>query len=342
GHSHPAVVKAVKEQAELYMHVMVYGDFVLSPQVQLAQALASRLPSPLESVYFVNSGAEAIEGAMKLAKKGTGRHQIIACANAYHGSTHGAASLMSDERFTQPFMPLLPGVGFIEFNKFEDLEHITDQTAAVVMETVQGEVGLRAPVKEYLPALRNRCTEVGALLVLDEIQAGYGRTGSLFAFQQFDIVPDILCLAKAMGGGMPLGAFIASKELMGSLAHSPALSHITTFGGHPVSCAAGLAVIHTIENEHLVESIPEKSALFRTKLKHSRIRSLRHCGLWFALEFEDHTIVQEVVYRGLKKGILVDWFLFNDHSVRLCPPLTISIDQIEQACQIILSILDDL
>jgi acetylornithine/succinyldiaminopimelate/putrescine aminotransferase len=342
GHCDPQVVKAVQDQVEKYMHTMVYGEFVLSPQVLLAQILAEHLPTPLESVYFVNSGTEAVEGALKLAKKVTGRFELIACKNAYHGSTHGAMSLMSAETYTMPFRPLLPAVRFIEYNNLVDLDSITTQTAAVIVETVQAESGLIVPAPGYLKHLAMRCREVGALLILDEIQCALGRTGYLWAFQQYDIVPDILLLAKALGGGMPIGAFISSKEHMQRLAVDPALGHITTFGGHPVNCAAALAAFQSLMFQNLIAQVPQKSKLFLRLLPHPRIKEIRHCGLWFALDLGDSDLLHRAVDLALAKGLLIDWFLFNDRSLRLAPPLIISIDEIELACARIHEVLDAL
>ncbi len=340
GHAHPSVLEATKAQIDRYMHTMVYGDFILNPQVRLAQTLQARLPEQLDSVYFVNSGAEAIEGAIKLAKKITARKTLIAARNAYHGSTHGAISLMSESKYTQPFRPLLPGVKFIEFNDFGHLAMIDDDVAAVVLETVQAETGIKTPHEGYLEAVSHKCKEVGALLILDEIQAGYGRTGSFCAFEQHHVVPDILCLAKALGGGMPLGAFISSREKMSTLSNDPALAHLTTFGGHPVSCAAALAALQVVEDEDLIATVPSKAKLFLNSLHHPLIKSVRHCGLWFAVDLGDPELLQRVVSTCIRKGILVDWFLFNEESIRICPPLIITEEEILESCQILLEVLD--
>jgi acetylornithine/N-succinyldiaminopimelate aminotransferase len=278
GHCHPAVVAAVQEQAANYMHIMVYGEFVQSPQVNFAKALADVLPSNLNCTYFVNSGTEAVEGAMKLAKRYTNRSEIIACFNSYHGSTQGALSLMGNEEFKQAYRPLLPGISFINYGALPDLNLITSNTAAVFVETIQGEAGIRVADQAYFEALRKKCTETGALLVLDEIQCGFGRTGKMFGFEHFNIVPDILLLAKGIGGGMPIGAFISSREIMISLATNPILGHITTFGGHPVSCAAGLATLQTILNENIVAGVTEKGQLFKKLLKHPAIKEVRGIG----------------------------------------------------------------
>lgn len=338
GHRHPAVQTAVQQQLDRYWHTLVYGEFVLSPQVQLASLLAECLPG-LDSVYFVNSGAEATEGAMKLAKRATGRAEIIACRRAYHGSTQGAASLMDPPDFTLAYQPLLPGIRHIDFNQMADIEMITSRTAAVIVETVQGEAGVRRPDPVWLQALRNRCTAVGALLVLDEIQAGCGRTGFLFAFEAFDIVPDLLLLAKGFGGGMPIGAFIARRELMQVLSHDPPLGHITTFGGHPVSAAAALATLQVLLESDLIDRVPEKEALFRQLLVHPAIREVRSAGLWLAIDLGEAEQVQRAIRHCLAKGVITDWFLFNDHSLRIAPPLTISEAEIRMACQVLLEAL---
>lgn len=341
GHSYPAVVEAVKKQAEQYMHTLVYGEYVLAPQVNLANLLTSQLPDTLDSVYFVNSGAEAVEGGLKLAKRYTGRHEIIACRNAYHGSTQGAASLMSPQTFNRAFAPLLPGIRHISFNNTEDLDKITENTACVIMEPIQAEAGVISPVPGYLEAVRRRCDETGTLLIFDEVQTAYGRTGSLFAFQKYRVTPDILLLAKGFGGGMPLGAFIASRNIMQTLTHDPVLGHITTFGGHPVSCAAALATLEVLlSNTHLVEGVPGKENLFISMLQHESIRELRHDGLWLAMDLGTFSNVQKLIQYGLGQGLITDWFLFNDHSVRIAPPLIIQPDEIKHACEILLKGLD--
>ncbi|MCL4109257.1 UNVERIFIED_CONTAM: hypothetical protein GTU68_063025 [Idotea baltica] len=342
GHCHPKVVKAVQEQAATFMHTMVYGEFVLSPQVLLAEALCTLLPPELNSVYFVNSGAEAVEGALKLAKRVTGRYEIIACKKSYHGSTYGAMSLMSEATFTQPFAPVLPGIKFIDFNSLPDLDQITNRTAAVIVETVQGESGLQLPDPKYLKALASKCKEVKAMLILDEIQCGFGRTGHMFAFSQFGIKPDILLLAKALGGGMPIGAFISAREHMSTLSHNPALGHITTFGGHPVNCAAGLANLQVFHQEGLVENVAEKAKKFAELLPHPLIKEIRQAGLWFALDLKDPIVLQKAVHLGLERGLLFDWFLFNDHSIRIAPPLIITMAEIEIACETLHEIFDSL
>ena len=336
GHRHPAVVEAAKAQLDKYLHTLVYGEFVLAPQVQLAELLARCLPDPLDSVYFVNSGTEATEGAMKLAKRYTGRYEIVACKKAYHGSTQGAASLMWPRDFTQGYHPLLPGIRHIEYNCEWCLQQITEKTAAVIMETVQGEWGIRPPVEGYLQKVRERCNEAGALLIFDEIQAGYGRTGSLFAFEQYGVVPDILLLAKGMGGGMPIGAFVASRAVMSALSDNPILGHITTFGGHPVSCAAALATLKALLESGLIQQVKAKEQLFLELLQHPAIVEVRSAGLWMAVELESFEVVQAVIGHCLEKGLITDWFLFNSCSLRIAPPLIITEEQIRWACGVIL------
>lgn len=336
GHSNPLVVQAIKDQVDKYMHLMVYGEYVQTPQVKFAEKLVSILPDNLQSVYFVNSGAEAVEGALKLAKRYTGRHQIIACKNSYHGSTHGALSVMGNEDFKQAYRPLLPGVGFINFNAIEDLQQITEQTACVIIETVQGEAGIRVPDLAYMQALRKRCNETGTLLILDEIQAAMGRTGKLFAFEHFGIVPDILLLAKALGGGMPIGAFVSSNQIMGALKENPILGHITTFGGHPVCCAAGLAALEVLLDENLVNTVAEKEALMRSLLVHPAIKAIRGKGLMMALELENFDQNKKIIDRCIANGVITDWFLHCDNSMRLAPPLIITPNEIKKACAVII------
>ena len=340
GHRYPSVLQAIDNQLNKYLHTLVYGEFVLSPQVQLATLLSQILPDNLDSVYFTNSGTEATEGAMKLAKRYTGRSEIIAMKNAYHGSTQGALSLNSDTYFTQPFRPLLPDIRHITFDCEYCLRQITEKTAAVFAETIQGEAGVMPPTEGYLKALKNRCDEVGALLVLDEIQAGMGRTGTLWAFEQYDFVPDILLLAKGLGGGMPIGAFISSKKIMWSLTNDPILGHITTFGGHPLSCAAGYATLKTLVETDLVAQAEQKGNLFKKLLVHSKIKSVRQVGLWLAVELENFDILQEVIQNCLANGLLTDWFLFNNRSLRIAPPLIITEEEIRWACDVILKAID--
>jgi acetylornithine/N-succinyldiaminopimelate aminotransferase len=342
GHSNPLVIKAVQQQAQQYMHLMVYGEFIQSPQVMLAKQLAECLPSNLCSTYFVNSGSEAVEGALKLAKRYTGRSNIVAFNNAYHGSTHGALSLMNTENSKRVFRPLLPGVTHIRFNSLDDLYCIDTTTACVVVEPVQAEAGVIVPDGGFLNALRDRCTEVGALLIFDEIQTGMGRTGYLFALQKYGVVPDILMLAKAFGGGMPLGAFISSREIMQTLSHSPILGHITTFGGHPVSCAAALASLSVIQHQELFKGVTEKATLF-TKLlgTHPAVQEVRSSGLIMAFELGTFAKVQRLIKRALEKGVVLDWFLFCSTAFRIAPPLTITHPEIQEACDAILWALDE-
>jgi acetylornithine/succinyldiaminopimelate/putrescine aminotransferase len=341
GHRHPAVEAAVTRQLQRYWHTMVYGEYVLAPQVQLAGLLTENLPPRLDCVYFVNSGSEATEGAMKLAKKYTGRAEIVACHNAYHGSTQGSASLMSPATFTQPYHPLLPGIRHISFNDLGSLCEITRHTAAVIVEPVQAEAGVILPEKAFFTALRQRCDETGALLIFDEIQTGFGRTGSLFAFGQLGVVPDVLLLAKGMGGGMPIGAFVASRELMATLASAPPLGHITTFGGHPVCCAAAHATLRTLLDSGLIGQVKAKEQVFQKELAHPAIVEVRSAGLMLAVELASFDTVMRVVRGCLARGIVVDWFLFNQHSLRIAPPLIISISEIRSACHSILEVLEE-
>ena len=335
GHRHPAVTAAIKEQVDKYLHVLVYGEFIQSPQVQYAKLLADNLPASLNSVFFTNSGTEATEGAMKLAKRVTGRSQLIAFKNAYHGSTQGALSIMGDEYWRNAFRPLLPDILHLEYNAMESLDFITAKTACVIAETVQAEIGVITPAKEWLQALRKKCDAHGVLLILDEIQAGFGRTGSIWAFEQFNIVPDILLLGKALGAGMPLGAFIADRQLMWTLTDNPVLGHITTFGGHPVSCAAGLAGFKALMEEGYIKEVKQKEQLFKKLLVHPKIKAVRSAGLWMALKFDSFETNKKIIDNCLQKGVLTDWFLFAPDCLRIAPPLTISEKQIEDACSII-------
>lgn len=340
GHNHPAIVSAVQEQAGQFMHTLVYGEMVLSPQVKLAEKLTAHLPISLDNVYLTSTGTEATEGAMKLAKRYTGRHEICAFKDAYHGSTQGAMSLMSDEYFTGPYRPLLPGIRFLQFAEESELNRITDQTAAVVIETVRAESGIHKPPEGYLGKLRDRCNEVGALLIFDEIQAGYGRTGSMFAFSQFDVIPDILLLGKGFGGGMPLAAFVSSRDIMTALSHDPVLGHITTYGGHPVSCAAGLAVLETLTSSDLISAVSAKEQIYRSRLQHPLIQAVRSAGLWLAVELSSFDEVRAVIRHCIDRGLITDWFLFNDRSLRICPPLNISIEDIHVSIDILLESMD--
>jgi len=340
GHRHPSVVKAIKDQADKYLHLMVYGEYIQSPQVKLAGVLADLLPEKLNNCYFVNSGSEAVEGALKLAKRFTGRKKIVAFKNAYHGSSHGALSVIGDKSYQIPFEPLLPGVEHIEFNSINDLKVITAETACVIIEPVQGEAGIIVATQEFLTALRKRCDETGALLIFDEIQTGMGRTGTMFAFEKYSLIPDVLLLAKGLGGGMPIGAFISSREIMQTLTVNPVLGHITTFGGHPVSCAAALASLGVILDEKLAESVQTKSDLFVKLLSKSPfITEIRVLGLMIALQLDNYAHVKKVIDYCIEEGVIIDWFLFNDSSIRIAPPLTISEDQIREACQVILKAL---
>ena len=336
GHRHPKVIEAIQKQLDAYLHVMVYGEFVESPQVQYAKLLTEHLPASLNSVYFTNSGAEAVEGAMKLAKRVTNRTQIIAFKNSYHGSTQGALSIMGNEYWRNAFRPLLPDILHLEYNSFDSLNEITGQTACVIAENVQAEAGIIVPTIEWMQALRKKCTETGVLLVLDEIQAGFGRTGKLWGFEHFDIVPDILLLGKALGGGMPLGAFVADKKLMWALTENPVLGHITTFGGHPVCCSAGLAAMKVLLKEGMINEVLQKEELFRSLLVHPKIKAVRSFGLWMAVEFDSFEICKKVIDTCLSKGLMTDWFLFTPNCLRISPPLTISDEQIKKACNTIL------
>ncbi|MBL7697598.1 MAG: aspartate aminotransferase family protein [Chitinophagaceae bacterium] len=340
GHRHPAVVKAIKEQAEKYLHVLVYGEMIETPQVQYARLLTEHLPGPLDSVYFTNSGAEAVEGAMKLAKRVTNRTNIISFNSSYHGSTQGALSIMGDEYWRNPFRPLLPSIYHFDYNDPLVIDAIDKNTACVVMETVQAERGVFAPSVSWIQAVRSRCSEVGALLILDEVQVGFGRTGTLWGFEQFDVVPDILLLGKALGGGMPLGAFIASRELMTNLSHDPVLGHITTFGGHPVCCAAGLAAFKVLTEKKIVSKVAKKAKLFVQLLQHRLIKEVRSCGLLVAVEFADESVTKNIISYCIENGVLTDWFLFAPHCMRIAPPLNISSKEIKKACEVIIRGLD--
>lgn len=336
GHRHPKVIEAIKNQLDKYLHVTVYGEYIQAPQVLFAEKLNAVLPENLSSVYFTNSGAEATEGALKLAKKYTNRSQIISFHDAYHGSTHGALSVMGNEYYKQAYRPLLPDIQFIKLNSLPDLEQITFETAAVILEAIQGEAGVRIPEMEYLRALRRKCNETGALLIFDEIQTGFGRTGKLFAFENFGVVPDILLLAKGMGGGMPIGAFISSKEKMDVLKDNPILGHITTFGGHPVSCAAGLASLETILEENLIDGVEEKEQLFRSLLKHPKIKEIRGKGLMLSIQLDNFAQVEAVSKACVENGVIIDWFLHCDTAMRIAPPLIITQDEIKFASEVIL------
>ena len=346
GHGNRAVIEAVQRQAADYMHIMVYGEMVERPQVEFARLLAETLPEPLDTVYFLNSGAEAVEGALKLAKRYTARTEMIAMRRAYHGSTHGAMSMMGapeGEEWKNAFRPLLPDTKAIRYNSFEDLEHITERTACVLCEPVQGEAGVRPPVDGYLQALRKRCTEVGALLIFDEIQTGMGRCGEMFAMQKYGVTPDIVCLAKALGGGMPLGAFVSSQEIMSTLTHDPVLGHITTFGGHPVCCAAGLAAMKFLLENKIVEDVERKGALYEELLKdHPAVKEIRRSGLLLAVELGESEKLYRIMDLFIEQGIMSDWFLYCDTAFRISAPLVITDDEIRDSVRIIRNCLDRL
>jgi acetylornithine/N-succinyldiaminopimelate aminotransferase len=335
GHRHPDVVAAIKKQADEYLHIMVYGELVQSPQAQYARLLSEHLPATLDCVYFTNSGTEATEGALKLARRATGRTDIVCCNNSYHGSTMGALSVMGDEYWRNAYRPLLPGVWHHNYNSPELINAINEHTACVIIETIQAESGVLPPDTEWLKQLRKKCTDTGTLLIFDEIQCGFGRTGKLWGFAHYDVVPDILLLGKALGGGMPLGAFVASHALMQQLTDNPVLGHITTFGGHPVCCAAGMAGMKALLNEQLIATVAEKEKLFHSLLKHPKIKAVRSKGLLIAVELESPERVIEVLQKCLRKGLFSDWFLFAPHCIRIAPPLTITSDEIRLACEII-------
>ncbi|MBT6014243.1 MAG: aspartate aminotransferase family protein [Flavobacteriales bacterium] len=340
GHSNPIITNAVKEQLDRYSHVMVYGEYVQSPQYKLAQLLADNLPKNLSSTYFVNSGTEAIEGAMKLAKRATGRSEIISCKDSYHGSTQGALSIMGNEEHKAKYRPLLPHCNQIIFNDENSLDSITKKTAAVVIELIQGGTGFITPTNNFLQKVRIKCNETGTLLIFDEIQTCYGRLGTLFGFEKYDVIPDILCIAKGMGSGMPIGAFISSWELMNLLTFEPKLGHITTFGGHPINCAASLACLEHLLTSKLMQEIDKKEQLFRTHLKHPKIKAIRGKGLMLAIEFEDEKLAQKVVEQSLENGLILFYFLFTKTAIRITPPITITQEEIIKGCEIIKEILE--
>jgi len=341
GHRHPKVIAAIQQQLDAYLHIMVYGEFVEAPQVRYAKLLTEYLPASLNSVYFTNSGTEAVEGAMKLAKRVTNRTQIIAFNQSYHGSTQGALSIIGDEYWRNAFRPLLPDVLHLAYNNFDSLNEITGQTACVVAETVQAEAGIKAPDTAWIQALRKKCADTGTLLILDEIQAGFGRTGKLWGFEHFDIVPDILLLGKALGAGMPLGAFIADKKLMDVFTDNPVLGHITTFGGHPVCCAAGMAGMKALLEEGWIGKAKGKEELLTSLLIHPKIKTVRSFGLWMAVEFDSFETNKKVIDACIANGVLTDWFLFAPNCLRISPPLIISEEQIEKACEIIIKVCND-
>jgi acetylornithine/succinyldiaminopimelate/putrescine aminotransferase len=341
GHRHPVVIKAIKDQLDKHMHVMVYGEYIQSTPNLLARKLVSLLPPALNCCYFVNSGTEANEGALKLAKRYTGRSEIISFRKSYHGSTHGSLSVSGNEVKKAAFRPLLPDVRFLTFNNIEELQDITDRTACVIIETIQGDAGVRIPSKEFMKALRQKCSDTGALLILDEIQCGMGRTGMLFAFEHFEIVPDIVTVAKAFGGGLPIGAFISERDIMKVLSHDPMLGHITTFGGNPVCCASALATLEVIETENLLAGVEAKGQLFEQRLVHPAIREVRRIGLLFAVDFESADLVSAIVEEGKKLGVICYWFLSHPNSFRIAPPLTITYDEIEESCTSILKAIEN-
>jgi acetylornithine/succinyldiaminopimelate/putrescine aminotransferase len=340
GHRHPKVIEAIQKQLDAYLHIMVYGEFIETPQVQYAKLLTEHLPDSLNSVYFTNSGAEAAEGAMKLAKRFTERTQIIAFNSSYHGSTQGALSLIGSEYWRNAFRPLLPGVLHYNYNSPDAVNAINEEVACVVIETVQGEAGIISPKTEWIKALRDKCSETGTLLILDEVQAAFGRTGKLWGFEHFDVVPDILLLGKALGGGMPLGAFIANRNIMSALSENPVLGHITTFGGHPVCCAAGFAAMQALIDERIVNEVKSKQELFGALLVHTRITGVRSFGLWLAVEFDSFETNKKVIDGCIRAGVLTDWFLFAPNCLRISPPLIISKQQIENACGILMRCMD--
>ena len=341
GHSHPKVVNAIKEQADRYLHVMVYGEYAQEKPVALCQLLAEATPAPLEVTYLVNSGAEAIDGALKLAKRYTGREEIISMKNSYHGNTHGALSVSGNEVHKREFRPLLPMISFIEFNNEEEFSKITEKTACVIAETIQGAAGFLTPSQNYFKNLKKRCEEVGALLILDEIQPGFGRTGKLFSFEHYDMVPDILVMGKGMGGGVPVGAFMSSAEIMKSLQHSPKLGHITTFGGNPLIAAASYATLKEVLDSGLMNEVNEKEALFRELLVHPKIKKVNGRGLMLAVELESPDYTLKVAKRCMEKGLIVFWQLYRNEFMRISPPLTLTQNEIRKGCQIILQALDE-
>ena len=342
GHGNPHVIKAIKEQADRHTHVMVYGEYVQSKQVQFAKKICGLLPESLNSVYFVNSGSEAVEGALKLAKRYTGRKEIISFKGAYHGSTHGALSVMGDDTLKTPYGPLLPGIKILPYNDTTALRTITEKTACVIIEPIQGEGGTIVPDRSFLKALQKRCKETTSLLIVDEIQTGFGRSGKLFAFEHFGIKPDIMTIGKAMGGGLPLGGFVANRKIMQVLADNPPLGHITTFGGHPLCCAAGLAALDVLINDKFHEQAAQKEKLFRTLLKHPSIKEIRGKGLMLAVEFNNEELCKKAIGVCLKKGIIVDWFLFCPTAMRIAPPLIIQEKEIKHACTVIISALKEI
>lgn len=341
GHGNPHVIEAVKKQAEAYMHLIVYGEFIETPQVAYAKRLTDFLPPALNTLYFTNSGAEATEGAMKLAKRATGRSKIIAFNNSYHGSTQGALSLMGDEYWRNAFRPLLPDIHHFNYGSQEAVDTIDDNTACILLETVQAESGINKPPLGWLQAVRQKCTNTGALMILDEIQAGFGRAGTLWAFEQYGLVPDVLLLGKALGGGMPLGAFVAGHALMNLLTHNPVLGHITTFGGHPVSCAAGLAAFDVLLEGNYISSIAQKEQILNTCLVHPAIQQVRVAGLWAAVKLADFDTNKAVIHKCIERGLITDWFLFAPDCLRIAPPLIITEEELINACQVIVEVVEE-
>lgn len=346
GHRHPKIIQAIHDQVDKYLHLMVYGEYIQTPQILLAEALVKTLDKGcrkypvLDNVYFTNSGTEAVEGAMKLAKRYTGRQEIISCVNAYHGATQGALSLSGSENFKRNYRPLLPEIKQIKHGNFEDIQLISCKTAAIFIEIIGGESGVRVPDYQYFIELRKHCDLTGTLLIIDEIQTGFGRTGTFWAFEQFGFYPDVLLCAKGMGGGMPIGAFIANQKVMAVFKNNPILGHITTFGGHPVSAAASLATLNVIYEEKLLDDVKRKAQIFKDLLVHEKIKEIRNQGLMMAVEFEDFYTLKPIIDRAIEKGIITDWFLFCDNSMRIAPPLIITDDEIRKACKVILSVID--
>ncbi len=341
GHRHPKVMKAIRDQLDKYLHLMVYGEFIQDSTVDLARDLASVLPDRLSTAYFVNSGSEAIEGSLKLAKRYTGRNEIIAFKHGYHGSSHGALSVMGNEEYKRAFRPLIPGIKLLDFNRLDQIKRITDRTACVLLEPIQGEAGIRIADKIFLEKVRQKCDETGAMLIFDEVQTGFGRTGTFFAFESFGVIPDIIALAKGLGGGMPIGAFLTSTGIMSVLKNNPALGHITTFGGHPLSCAAALAVTRTLKEEKIIDTVPGKEKLFRTLLHHDEISEVRGKGLFLAVEMNSPQRVKEIITKALSKGVILDWFLFCPSAIRIAPPLIITEEQIAEVASIILDSINE-
>ena len=340
GHRHPKVIKAIKDQVDRYLHVMAYGEFIQEPVNRFAVNITSHLPDKLNSVYFVNSGTEANEGAVKLAKRHTGRTEIVSFYNSYHGNTHGSLSFTGNEEKKYAFRPLMPDIRFIHFNQDNELSEISRKTACVIVEPVQGDAGVILPTNDFLKKLRKRCDDTGTLLIFDEVQTGFGRTGKLFAFEHFGAIPDIITLAKGLGGGLPLGAFISGYEIMQKLSHNPKLGHITTFGGNPVCCAAGNAVLEVLTEPDILDKIEAKGELFKKLLQHDQVVEIRQIGLMMAVEFESAEIVQRIVHGCIEKGIITFYYLSNHKSLRIAPPLTISFDEIKTACSIIQEVFD--